>query len=221
MRRTNWKTVSTLISMVVVAGCQENVVSPSTSLAVAPTTMSRAPQQRPSFDLANAAATANASADFTVGPNGGTFMVGNNAVYFPAHSICDPATSSYGIGSWDDSCSVLNGSIQIHAEAQVVNGVPTVDFTPALRFAPSSNPSRWVWLYMSIPGATPNADLSQYNILYVPTPGGPAYDETVSDPTLRTYVGVGVGLRRIKHFSGYALSSGDGCTDCGTPAATP
>ena len=36
MRRTNWKTVSTLVTMIVVAGCQDNVVSAPQGTSVAP-----------------------------------------------------------------------------------------------------------------------------------------------------------------------------------------
>ena len=215
MRRLNWKTVSTLIAMIAVAGCQENIASPAISPS-GPAALSRAPQSRPNFSLSYDASAQNATADFTVGVSGGLFAVGNHAVYFPANVICDPATSSYGVGSWDDSCTVLKGSISIHAESRMVNGKPWIDFTPALRFAPSANPARWVWLYMSMPGVS-SSNLSQFNILYAPTIGGPAYDEALTDPTLRTYIGHDMGLRRIKHFSGYTWT-GNSCepgTDCG------
>jgi hypothetical protein len=193
--------------MIVIAGCQENVASP-TAVAVAPATMSLAPQGRPNLELSYDNASQNGNADFTVGPNGGVFKIGNHAVYFPAKSICDPATSSYGQAAWDQSCTALRGSLRIHAVSRTVNGTPAVDFSPSLRFVPSSNPARWVWLYMSVPGASSTDALSKHNILYAPVMGGTAYDETITDPTLRTYVGNGVALRRIKHFSGYTIGMG-------------
>jgi len=201
MRRNNWKTISTLVTMIVVAGCQDNAVSPTQS-AVAPATMSLAPQH-PNLSVTSSASLNNSSVDFTVTPNGGAFVIGNNAVFFPANSICDPATSSYGIGTWDAPCQPLRTSIRIHAVTRVKNGAAWVDFSPSLRFVPSDDPSRWVWIYMSTLG---NGSLSKANIFYAPTLGGPVYDETKTDPTLRTYVGFGMAIRRIEHFSGYVAS---------------
>jgi hypothetical protein len=72
-------------------------------------------------------------------------------------------------------------------------------------------------------GAT--TDLSRYNILWAQTIGGATVDETSTDATLRTYVDTwqGISLRRIKHFSGYALTGGRTCDpateDC--PDAPP
>lgn len=218
MRRMNWKTVSTLVTMVVIAGCQENVASPAMQSSSAPAAMSLAPQARPQFQL-NGGNSNLENADFTVGPNGGVFYVGNHAVIFPAKSICDPATSGYGLNTWNDSCKALRGAIRIHAETRVVNGRTWVDFSPSLRFVPSNDPARWVWMYMYTPSANTMsaASLASVNIMYAPVIGGPVYDEALSDPTMRTYVGNGVALRRIKHFSGYAVllkcDGGVACAD--------
>lgn len=208
MRRTNWKTVSTLVTMVVLAGCQEQVTSPvAQKVANAPVAASFAPEGRPSLSL-TVSSTSNTSADFTVGPNGGVFFVGNNAVFFPARSICDPATSGYGVGTWDNPCTPATSGIAIHAEVRTLNGRSWVDFSPALRFVPSNDASKWVWMIMYAPGAANAADLTKYNIFYAPTIGGALVDETVADPTLRTYVDrSGLSMRRIKHFSGYTSSA--------------
>jgi hypothetical protein len=217
----NWKTVSTLITMVVIAGCQENVASPSAKSSSAPAAMSLAPQDRPQLQL-NGGNSNNESTDFTVGPKGGVFRIGNHAVIFPAQSICEPATSGYGLSTWDDSCTPLRGSIRIHAETRTLNGHSWVDFSPSLRFVPSDNPARWVWMYMYVPGASALGDLSQVNILYAPVIGGPAYDESLSDPTMRTYVGSGIAVRRIKHFSGYAVVTRcEDASGCGAPEIAP
>ena len=209
MRRTNWKTVSTLVTtMVVLAGCQEQVTSPaSQQVGTAPVAASFAPEGRPSLSLTVSSAS-NTSADFTVGPNGGVFFVGNNAVYFPAHSICDPATSGYGMGTWDNACTPASTGIAIHAVVRTLNGRSWVDFSPALRFVPSADASKWVWMIMYAPGAASASDLTKYNIFYAPTIGGTLVDETLTDPTLRTYVDrSGLSMRRIKHFSGYTSSA--------------
>jgi len=223
MPRTRSYVAAPLILLTVLASCRDGLVtqsgSPTVAAApVAPVSMKLAPQGRPSL-LLSGGLPDSTSADFYVGPNGGVYFAGNHAVVFPAGSVCDPATSSYGRGTWDDACAPLTKSLLVHAEVRRSNGVTSIDFTPALRFAPSSSPSNWVWLLMYVPdakGAT--GDLSRFNILYAPTAGAALIDETTSDATLRTYVDSfsGITIRRIKHFSmyesgGYGFGSGKTC----------
>jgi hypothetical protein len=219
MRRINWKTVSTLVTMAALVGCQETMVAPIAP-DNAPTSIRLAPEGRPSLSLSGGN-TDNSESDFTVGAKGGLFYVGNHAVFFPAGSICDPSASgySYGVGSWDQSCTPLKKKISIHAVTRTVDGKAAIDFTPSLRFVPSNNPARWVWLYMSTPSAKNEISaqgLDKYNILYAPTLGAAGIDESISDPTLRTYVDTrnGSSLRRIKHFSGYAVHGFTCSDDC-------
>jgi len=217
MRRNRWYIAGPLLLLSALAGCREGVVSPTEQqiqapAAAAPAPMSLAPAGRPTFDLVGGLPD-SASVDFIVGPNGGRFDAGNHAVVFPSNSICDPATSSYGPGTWDDPCSPLQSSITVHAEVRRANGKTTVDFTPSLRFVPSSNPARWVWLVMYTPTAVGSADLSPFNILWESTVGATPVDETPLDSSLRTYVDTwqGVSLRRIKHFSGYVTTTDRSC----------
>jgi hypothetical protein len=186
--------------------------------------MMLAPTGRPSLSLSGGASE-NVSADFSVGPSGGVYRIGNHAVVFPAHSICDPASSTYGPGAWDDPCKVLNKPITIHAVVRNQEGRSWVDFSPELRFAPSDDASRWVWVFMYTPQTVGAAgDLSRFNILYAQSIGGVVVNDAADDPTLRTYVDTqsGVSFRRAKHFSGYTASSGNSCdpaTDASCPAA--
>jgi hypothetical protein len=57
----------------------------------------------------------------------------------------------------------------------------------------------------------PNGSLS---ILWSPAIGVPGIDESLEDPSLRTYVSPwsGYAYRRIKHFSGYNVTSGRSAT---------
>ena len=222
MRRTSWFTTGPLLLLAALAGCRDDVVSPVASPIEAPFTapapVSLAPQGRPTLDL-NGGSPDSTSTDFYVGPSGGIFFTGNHAVVIPSQSVCDPATSSYGPSTWDSPCSLIQAPLRVHAEVRRANGKVWVDFTPSLRFAPSSNPAKWVWMVMYTPSATgSNVDLSTYNILWAETLGGRTVDETLTDSSLRTYVDTlsGVSLRRIKHFSGYAYAEGrDGTSDDG------
>lgn len=230
MRKRNyWVVVANVAVLAALAGCSDNTfVAPtaqqSASTASAPATMMAAPAGRPSLSLIGGSP-ANTTADFKVGPQGGVFFVGNHAVVFPKLSICDPATSTYG--DWDASCKTIGKPIQIHAVVRNENGRTWVDFSPELRFVPSSDPSRWVWMYMYTPDARgAQGDLSRFNILYAHNIGGTTVDDAASDPTLRTYVDTrtGISLRRIKHFSGYTASAGRDCenalTNCSDSSGT-
>jgi hypothetical protein len=222
MRRTSWSTAGSLLLLAALAGCRDGVVSPAASPVEppslrAPAPASLAPQGRPTLQL-NGGLPDSAAVDFVVGPMGGVFFTGNHAVVFPAQSICDPATSSYGPGTWDAACSPLQTTLNVHAEVRHANGVTSVDFTPSLRFVPSSSPTKWVWMFMYAPEAVGATDLSRFNILWASRLGGPTVDEAMEDPSLRTYVDTfsGISLRRIKHFSGYQLGAERNCgaTEC-------
>jgi hypothetical protein len=217
MRRNRWNIAGPLLLLSALAGCREGVVSPverpiEAPRAAAPAPMSLAPQGRPTFALVGGLPD-SASVDFVVGPNGGIFNAGNHAVAFPAQSVCDPATSSYGPGTWDDPCTPLQAPIRVHAEVRRINGQTAVDFTPSLRFVPSNDPARWVWLVLYTPSAVGSSDLTGFNILWEKALGAPAIDETPSDSSLRTYVDTwqGMSFRRIKHFTGYVTGDGRSC----------
>lgn len=204
MRRTNWKTVSTLITMGLVAGCAEKVSAPQVTPSSAPASVRMAPPGRPALSLSGNREN-NESADFVVGPNGGVFVVGNQAVSFPANSICEPVNSGYGIGTWDLPCSPLSKNITIHAVTRVTGARTQVDFSPSLRFVPSTDPSNWVWLFMYNPSAVGATDLSAFKIYYAPTLNGPVIDESLTDSRRRTYVDTRTGMifSAVAHFSGY------------------
>ncbi|PYP80439.1 MAG: hypothetical protein DMD35_04855 [Gemmatimonadetes bacterium] len=218
MPRPSRNVVSALLFTAALAGCSDGPVSPATKqieapFFAAPAPISSAPAGRPALDLVGGFPD-SVSVDFSVGPNGGIFFAGNHAVVIPAQSVCDPATSSYGPSTWDQPCPLLQSPLRIHAEVRRKDGKTWVDFSPSLRFAPSSNPGSWAWIVMYAPTAIgTTGDLSGFNILWAKSIGGAVVDETPDDATLRTYIDTfsGVSLRRIKHFSGYVIGSGKSC----------
>lgn len=219
MRRINWKTVSTLVTTVLIAGCMEQTVSaPQTS--VAPTTTMMAPESMPQLGSSGSSGN-NISSDFTISPWGGTYLVGNHAVTIPANAVCDPDKSSYGPGTWDSPCKTIKSGLKIHAEVKTAaNGQVWVDFSPNIRFAPSNDPSDWAYIWIWTPGAVGASNVANFNIFYTSSIGGAVVDESTQDASLRTMVDThfGVVMRRIKHFSGYT-SSGR-ASDC-TPGVDP
>ena len=220
MRRTNWKTVSTLVTMVVIVGCQDRASTAPSSANSTVVSAQLAPSGRPQLSLGDIGSTSgNATADFVVPASGGVFLVGGNAVVFPAGSICDPTTSSYGPSTWDQPCSPATGDVKIHAVVRTAKKGTWVDFQPAIRFVPSTDARKWVWLFMYNPATQGATDLSSFKINYAATMQDNGVDEAAADSTVRTYFDGTLLLRRIKHFSGYTSSSGRACdptveTDC-------
>lgn len=212
MRRLNWKTVSTLVTMFVVAGCQDNTVSAPQGTSAAPTLMMMAPAGSPQLSLSGKSKSDD-DVDFTVSEKGGVVFLGNNAVVFPAHSICDPAKSTYGPNTWDDACTALKGSVKIHATIRSAKLGTWIDFKPSLRFVPSTDSRNWVYIYMYSPHVLGAKDLSKYSILFAPAIGARGIDDAARDASLRTYVDTwgGITMRHIKHFTGYMTSSGREC----------
>jgi hypothetical protein len=210
MRRNYWVVVANVLVLAVLVGCRETVVAPSVVPSGAPVSAMLAPAGGPSLSLSGGNAD-NEATDFTVGPTGGVFYIGNHAVSFPALSICDPATAQYGEVAWDAPCKPATKPLRIHAEVRVQGGHTWVDFSPQLRFVPSSNAARSVWMYMYTPQAKgAKGDLARFNILYAHAIGGTTVNDAATDPALRTYVDTrsGTAYRRIEHFSGYAVNAG-------------
>ena len=200
-REIRWSLVAALAAFTV--ACADNSIAPSADEAGV------LPGGAPNYLITvHEMAEDMSSADFTVTPSGGYFQMGKHGIVFPRNVICDPSTSSYGPDHWDDDCNVLREPIRIHAELRQQDGREWVDFSPELRFRPSRLAFQWVWIYMATEAAMlPDRSL---NILWSPAIGVPGIDESLDDPTLRTFVSpwTGYAYRRIKHFSGYNVTSG-------------
>ncbi|HKO15804.1 MAG TPA: hypothetical protein VJU87_06175 [Gemmatimonadaceae bacterium] len=141
-----------------------------------------------------------------------TLQFGSHSVYFPANSICDPATSGYGEDLWDAPCSPLQTPITIHATWAPKYGHASIDFQPALRFVPSSDPSQWVRITMK--DYTPLDASYGYPIFWQRPSDGLWVDEALNDPTMASSKDpqANTVTRRIKHFSSYWVGAGESCT---------
>jgi hypothetical protein len=137
---------------------------------------------------------------------GATKIIGSHVLSMPAGSICDLETSGYGSTEWDQPCAPLQGSVVITATVMYNDdNQPYVDFQPAMRFAPDKE----VVLFL-VQGY--NSAKTELLIEYC-TNLGSCYDESDTDPSLKPFrVGSTPVLgRRLKHFSGYIVISGEAC----------
>ena len=127
-------------------------------------------------------------------------------IAFPARAICDLGASSYGPGEWDQPCVPQTGRVTIVVRAWTDDaGHPQLDFTPRMRFNPAAGSVVLKMRDRSASGA--RADLA---ILFCPDGAEACVDESLTDPTLTTFFTPRgqVYWRRVKHFSGYNITSG-------------
>ena len=148
---------------------------------------------------------------FTVDPNvSRTYAFGENWVYFPARSICDPSSSGYGIGMWDTPCTALRQPVDVTVHWSNKGGHAYARFSPDLRFVPADARSVSRWVILSLHDHKRIRELSDYAILY--DAGGSAgwIDESITDKTLRAWIDPlhNSVVRRVKHFSGYMVAAG-------------
>ena len=139
---------------------------------------------------------------FTINPGQTqTLQLGASGLYIPANAICDVATSSYGMGTWNTACTPQTAPMTITAVVRnAATDHPSVEFQPALRF----NPSSQVWLYLAV---TNQATLDATKVLWYCNETE-CLDESTTDGDLKSYVDTKnfMVFRRIKHFSGYVVA---------------
>ena len=204
MRTTHRRSLAALVAMVLLAGCSD---------APAPTaiaTLAKSP-------YANVNGTAYVTT-FTVAPDAPTtFFDGATSVSFPAGAICDPATSTYGPGEWDQPCAPATEPITFTVVATVKGNRVNLDFSPSVRFVPG----REVTL------VTRNEKLKSWTgkaepwAVFYNAGDDKLVDESKNDRSLITWLDRpnGTITRRIKHFTGYNFQTGQ-IEDC-TPYVDP
>lgn len=189
-----------LALLTALAACSDTGLEPKS----VPTTASASLLGTKVFDVEDTTVT-----QFTIDPTSATmFTVGQtHALYIPAHAVCDLTSSSYGPGEWDKPCAPMTQPLVITAKSwKNAQGLPQVDFSPSLRFNPNAGGE--VTLFLKV---TSSKKLrTTPGIYYCATVHAVCVDEQLTDPTLATHVDKqnSYAYRRIKHFSGYNVSSG-------------
>jgi hypothetical protein len=203
------------VAVFLLAACSDSTTGPR---QIAPHSPSA-----PAFDFtATGAALGWFQSDFAVGPTGGSFSIGGlYTVNFPANSVCDPSQSTYGPSEWDKSCIVLGDgqAVKVHATLSLSSGGLAVDFSPPLRFSPKTQVTISTDIFASIIKSNrdyftnhPDA-LNAVAIFYSSGLGLSGVSDFAADPSVITHVDLNTGRiwRRVKHFSGYSIVSGESC----------
>jgi len=188
-----------------VAACNDGAVAPhNQSAQLANVSGGGALATLTQTDTLNFSFTIDPSVDRTI------YLGAGNNLHIPAGSLCD-LSSSYGPTEWDNSCTAATEPVTVSASAWLDSANhPRVDFGTHLRFVPSSDPANWVTITFTDTAAAQNPTA---DILYCATSYSECVSELTGDATLVTVENTVTSkvTRRIKHFSGYILYSGEPC----------
>ncbi|HET7457675.1 MAG TPA: hypothetical protein VFJ74_08460 [Gemmatimonadaceae bacterium] len=206
-RRRGWRLAATTVLLTVACNGDRSLATPEGSLGTA----------RPALNLVFSGTTTQVGdtlvTQFAV-DNADTTKVqlfNTTNVKFTPNSVCDLA-SSYGPGEWDQPCTPNVGPVVITAKGwHDENGQPRVDFQPHLRFNPAA--SAVVLSFRDEYGTGAALRIDYCN------DAGLCYDESQADPSLVTRYNSASRKyhRRIKHFSGYNISTGNAALSDSTP----
>lgn len=198
----------------VVGACSGDVTMPTAS---APASIAASSKFVPTDAQKALVGVKDGSYAFTVDPRRDQVLTfGANRLELPANSICNLATSGYGVSTWNQSCKPQTLPLTITVVIKNASSDnPRIDFFPAMRF----NPQTDVQLYMYVPKVN-KQDAKDWIMNYCPDKGK-CYDESTTDWSLVTSVDRKESMlfRRIKHFSGY-LGAGRG-EEGGSPDLMP
>ncbi|HEY9225029.1 MAG TPA: hypothetical protein VIP11_00180 [Gemmatimonadaceae bacterium] len=227
------RTVIAGLAIAAVGACSDSSTGPSEAAR-----RELSPGDRPSLDYNGPSRFfGTRSATFYLTPAGGTYRIGDLFdLKVPANAVCAPG-SSYGPGKWDDPCSTLSAgqSIRVTATYGFGRNGPVVDFSPDLRFSPRAQVTLSTDLYESLLTsfrgffeANPSS-LRYFGIYYTSDFGQSGTTDAAFDASLTTHINLWTGRvwRRVKHFSGYNVTSGLPCTpspddpDCVDAAPPP
>lgn len=166
------------------------------------------------------------SVDFVIPAAGGHVTIfGLYTLDIPANAVCDPsapgARDLYAAGAWDAPCTTATTDIKVHATLQWSHNRLWADFSPSLRFDPnqvvtiSTNLMAPIVRYYA---DGDNRDISngrsrKWGIFFASAINGKPVDDSRADGSLRTTINFATGKisRRIKHFTGYNIATGETC----------
>ena len=202
--RSTFSALTLVAAGLTLAGCAGESTAPNATKTVA--SQSRVSPFAPTAAAKALIGVADGTYEFTVDPSQDQAVnLGPNFLSIPANSICDIATSSYGMGHWNESCDLQTDSVHITAIVRnATTDHPSIDFYPALRFSPDKTAN----LYIYVP--TGMEDFRKNWVMrYCADGADTCVDESQTDADLASFADPAnsVVFRRIKHFSGYVVET--------------
>jgi hypothetical protein len=204
MARYRISTLVTLAAAVLLAGCSGETTAPN----AAKTTVSQ--QAISPFAPTDAqkalVGISNGTYSLTFDPSqDNAFTLGANYLSLPAQAVCKlDGSSGYGAEYWNRSCVPETDPVTISVViSDAETDHPRLDFYPAMRFNPDKNVS----LYIYVPKGMEDF-LKSWAMSYCDDTGT-CQNEAAHDSDLRSYADnhAKMVFRRIKHFSGYTVTS--------------
>ena len=210
-------------TMVGLAACSDSATLPSSPNSP---TRGLTPNDAPSLNWSGSGTTGYQTMTFTLTDDADTINIGGLfTLKVPKNAVCT-LNSPYGPGYWDSPCNTLDyrSSVTVTAKYGISSTGPEVNFSPELRFSPyikvtlsTSYYSRTLTSNRNYYASHPSA-LSFVSMYFEAGLPEPLVADVSGDNSLATHVNLWSGnlWRRIKHFSGYNVTSGD-CSGCDAP----
>jgi hypothetical protein len=194
----------------IAAACRDSSVAP---VAEAPTTTLTLLEDQSFSRLVARTEGSNAQTlNFTFTRAAGSVQLGEFKLAWQANSVCDPATSGYGIQFWKKPCQAAPADIPMTVKLWNDGERTYAEFSPDIRFSPTKD----VTLTVNRPqivGKHVNPRMVRlYSILYTHQIGDTRYyvDEAWYDLEQRSHFNTITGdvWREIRHFSGFVIRTG-------------
>lgn len=209
-------------AIITAAACSNDLAAPSAPSNNAPRAIT--PSELPFFSRADktggggnggggggGSSSGTVTVTFTIDPFHVNYVViGPHLLVIPAGEVCDPATSGYGVLTWNLPCNSVQHPITVTATATTVGSHPVVTFNTHLRFKPVRDDHDAVWLFL-----TDQNGSNKSKIFWCPDGSSSCVDESLLAPSMQTHWDnhVTVVYRRILHFSGYNVTGGRSDSD--------
>ncbi len=198
-------------SVLVAAGCRDSVAP--TPDATPLSTLELLSDQSFSRIVSSTEGAGSKTLSFTFTRAAGSVQLGDFLLKWDANSVCDPATSGYGVGTWKLSCAAAPADIQMSVRIWKENGRTYADFSPDVRFSPDKNVTLTAKRPEIIGRSISWWMVAEYSIYYTHRVGDTRYyvDEAWTDWEQRTHFNTQTGVvwREIRHFSGFVIRTGE------------
>ena len=196
-------------TVLIAAACRDTVAPPS---AAPVTTLELFADQSFSRIVSSTEGAGANTLNFTFTRAAGSVRLGEFTLTWQDDSVCDPATSGYGVGYWKKECAAATSDIPMTVRMWEDNGRVYADFSPDIRFSASKIVTLKVNRPEIVGRRLTRKIVAKYSIYYTFRVANTRLyiDEAWGDPTQRSQFDTQTGdvWRLIRHFSGFVIRTG-------------